>query len=127
MRKEETVNDLRRATLLHYVGWGVSIGLVSLAIAGCAEPVVITDINSFDPSQDQKAIAGYYREQAMAMREKAGSVAETAVRYKHLFGPESDWVSGALQLSEYYAVAAQDLERRAEAHAEVARTGRHRR
>jgi len=118
------VNNLRRPTLLHYVGWGALIGFISFAIAGCAEPVVMTDVTSFDPSQDQKAIAGYYREQAMAMREKAGAVAETAVRYKHLFGPQSDWVSGALQLSEYYAVAAQDLERRAEAHAEVARTGR---
>jgi hypothetical protein len=118
------VNQLRRSTLLHYVGWGVVIVLSSLTVVGCTEPVVMTDMTSFDPSQDQKAIAGYYREQAMAMREKAGSVAETAVRYKHLFGPESDWVSGALQLSEYYAVAAQDLERRAEAHAEVARTGR---
>lgn len=121
------MNNLRRVTLLHYVGWGAVIGLISLAIAGCAEPVVMTDLTSFDPSEDQKSIADYYREQAMDMRKKAGSVAETAVRYKHLFGPESDWVSGALQLSEYYAVAAQDLERRAEAHAEVARTGRQKR
>jgi hypothetical protein len=72
-------------------------------------------------------IAGYYREQAVVLREKAGLIAESAVRYEHLFGPQSDWVSGAKQLSQYYAAAAQDLERLAEAHAEVARTGRQRR
>ena len=47
----------------------------------------------------------------MVLREKAAEHAESAVRYEHLFGPQSDWVSGARQLSQYYAVAAQDLER----------------
>lgn len=70
------------------------------------------------------AIVGYYRGQAMDLREKASSLAESAVRYERLFDPQSDWVSGARQLSQYYAAAAQDLERLAEAHAEVARTGR---
>jgi hypothetical protein len=73
------------------------------------------------------AIAGYYRAEAMALEEKAAAVAESAVRYERLFGPQSDWVSGARQLSQYYAVAAQDLERRAEAYEEIARTGRQRR
>ena len=72
-------------------------------------------------------IAGYYRDQAVVLREKASLIAESAARYEHLFGPQSDWVSGAKQLSQYYAAAAQDLERLAEAHAEVARTGRQRR
>ena len=80
-------------------------------------------MTSFDPSQDQVAIAGYYRDQAMDLQEKAAELAESAVRYERLFGPQSDWVSGARQLSQYYAIAAQDLERLAEAHAEVARTG----
>jgi hypothetical protein len=84
-------------------------------------------MTSFDPSQDQMAIVGYYRGQAMDLREKAASLAESVVRYEHLFGPQSDWVSGARQLSQYYAAAAQDLERAAEGHAEVARTGRQRR
>ena len=70
------------------------------------------------------AIAGYYRGQAMDLREKAASLAESAVRYEHLFGPQSDWVSGARQLMQYYGAAAQEQERLAEAHAEVARTGR---
>jgi hypothetical protein len=120
------MNNLWRATVSHHVGWGVLILLCSLAAAGCAQPVKI-DTTSFGPSQDQMAIAGYYRDQAMVLREKAGAIAESAVRYEQLFGPQSDWVSGARQLSQYYAVAAQDLERRAEAYADAARTGRQRR
>ena len=118
------MNKLRRATLSHHVGWGVLIVLCSFAAAGCAQPGVMMDMTSFDPSQDQMAIVGYYQGQAMDLREKAAALAESAVRYERLFGAQSDWVSGARQLSQYYAAAAQDLERRAEAHAEVARTGR---
>ena len=121
------MNNLSRATVSPLVGWAVLILLCSFAAAGCAQPVVPIDMTSFDPSQDQMAIAGYYRGGAMDMREKAASLAESAVRYERLFDPQSDWVSGARQLSQYYAVAAQELERLAEAHAEVARTGRQRR
>jgi hypothetical protein len=123
---EDSMNKLWRATLSHHVGWGALIVLCSLIVAGCAQPEVI-DMTSFDPSQDQTAIVGYYRGQAMDLREKAAALAESVVRYERLFGPQSDWVSGAQQLSQYYAAAAQDLERQAEAHAEVARTGRQRR
>jgi hypothetical protein len=121
------MNNLWRATVSHHVGWGVLIVLYSLAAAGCAQPVETIDMTSFDPSQDQMAIVGYYQGQALDLREKAGTIAESAVRYEHLFGPQSDWVSGARKLSQYYAAAAQDLERLAEAHAEVARTGQQRR
>ena len=121
------MNNLWRATVSHHVGWGVLIALCSLVAAGCAQPVETIDMTSFDPSQDQMAIVGYYRGQAMDLREKAASLAESAVRYERLFGPQSDLVSGARQLSQYYAAAAQELERLAEAHAEVARTGRQRR
>jgi hypothetical protein len=118
------MSNLRRETVSHHVGWGVLTLLCSLAVAGCAQPVETIDMTSFNPSQDQMAIAGYYRGQAIDLREKAASLAESAVRYERLFDPQSDWVSGARQLSQYYAVAAQDLDRLAEAHAEVARTGR---
>jgi len=121
------MNNLWRATVSHHVGWGVLIVLCSLAAAGCAQPVETIDTTSFGPSQDQIAIANYYRSEAMVLKEKAAAIAESAVRYEHLFGPQSDWVSGAQQLSRYYAVAAQDLERRAEALADAARTGRQQR
>ena len=121
------MNNLWRVTVSPRVGRGVLIVFCLLAGTGCAQPVETIDMTSFDPSQDQLAIVGYYRGQAMDLREKAAAIAESAVRYEQLFGPQSDWVSGARQLSQYYAAAAQELERRAEAHAEVARTGRQRR
>ena len=121
------MNNLPRAIVSHHVGWGVLLLLGSLAAAGCAQPVQTVDTTSFGPSQDQQAIVGYYRAEAMVLKEKAAAIAESAVRYEHLFGSQSDWVSGARQLSQYYAVAAQDLERRAEAYEEAARTGQQRR
>jgi hypothetical protein len=115
------MNNLRS----HHVGSGVLIVLCVLAAVGCAPSSVETiEMTSFDPSQDQAAIVGYYRDEAIDLREKAAEHAESAIRYERLFGPQSDWVSGARQLSQYYAAAAQELERQAEAHAEVARTGR---
>ena len=114
------MNNLR----LPQVGTGILILLCSLAAVGCAQSIETIDRTSVDSLQDQIAIVGYYRAEAMVLKEKAAAIAESAVRYEHLFGPQSDWVSGARQLSQYYAVAAQDLERRADAYAEAARTGR---
>lgn len=109
----------------HHVRWCVLIVLCVL-VAGCA-PQQPIEMTSFDPSQDQAAIVGYYRNEAMDLREKAAEHAESAIRYERLFGPQSDWVSGARQLSQYYATAAQDLERLVEAHEKVARGGPQRR
>jgi hypothetical protein len=104
--------------------WNVLIALCSLAAAGCAPSSVETiEMTSFDPSQDQSAIVGYYREEAMNLREQAARYAESAVRYEHLFGPQSDWVSGAKKLSQYYDESAQELERLVEAHAKVVQPG----
>lgn len=121
------MNTLSRATSTPHGGWGRLMVLCVLVTAGCAQPAETIDRTSLDLSQDQMAIAGYYRAEAMALEEKAAAIAESAVRYEQLFGPQSDWVSGARQLSQYYAVAAQDLERRAEAYAEAARTRRQQR
>ena len=110
----------------HQAGWGALIVLCVLTMAGCAQPVETIDRTSVDSLQDQMAVAGNYRAEAMVLKEKAAAIAESAVRYEQLFGPQSDWVSGAQQLSQYYAVAAQDLERLAEAYAEAAQTGRQR-
>ena len=112
---------------LPHVGRGILILLCSLAAVGCAQSVETIGRTSVDQLQDQMAIAGYYRAEATVLKEKAAAIAESAVRYEHLFGPQSDWVSGARQLSQYYAVAAQDLEHRADAYAEAARTGQQRR
>jgi len=92
-------------------------------ISGCALPESL-EMSSYDPSHDQRAIAGYYRNQALAMHEKAKAQATTASRYEELFGAESDMMSGARLLAHYYEEIALEFERLAEAHASVDRTGR---
>lgn len=97
--------------------------LIINVISGCASPESL-EMGSYDPSHDQRAIAGYYRNQAIAMHEKAKAQTTTAARYEELFGAESDLVSGARLLAHYYEETALELERLAEAHASVDRTGR---
>ena len=96
---------------------------IMLGMSGCVSPQSI-EMGSYDPAYDQKAIAGYYRNQSVALREKAHAQATAAVRYEALFGPDSDLVSGARALARYYEQTAQELERVAEAHASVDRAGR---
>jgi hypothetical protein len=123
-RREDAMNYLRSATPSAHGGRGVLLALCLFAAAGCAQSVApIEDMGSFDPSLDQMAFADSYRAEAVALKEKAAALAESVIRYEHLFGSQSDLVNGAKQLSQYYVEAAQELERRAEAHAEVARTG----
>lgn len=89
-------------------------------ISGCAVSESI-DLDSYGPSHNQAEIATYYRNQAVAMREKADAQATAAVRYEALFGAEADLVSGAKSLAHYYEQTARELERVAEAHAAVDR------
>ena len=117
------MNNRSRTKWSGLVRGNVLIVLCALAAAGCAQPVETIELTSFDSSQDQAAIVSYYREEAMNLREQAARYAESAVRYEHLFGPQSDWVSGARKLSEYYAESAQEVERLAEAHAKIAQPG----
>lgn len=99
------------------------VSVVLLGIAGCASPELI-DLDSYDPSHNQTEIATYYRNQAVAMRERADAQATAAVRYEALFGPEADLVSGAKSLAHYYEQTAQELERVAQAHETVDRNKR---
>ncbi len=96
---------------------------MAMGISSCASPESI-DMSSYDPSHNQAVITNYYRNQAMVMREKASAQTTAAVRYEGLFGPEADLVSGARLLAVYYEQTAKELDRLAEAHAAVARTGR---
>ena len=97
--------------------------LIVGVFTGCASTESI-DLDSFDPSHNQTEIANYYRNQAVAMREKADAQATAAVRYEALFGPEVDLVSGAKSLAHYYEQTAQELERVAQAHEAVNRNKR---
>ena len=99
------------------------VSVVLLGVAGCASTQSI-DLDSYDPSHNQTEIATYYRNQAVAMREKADAQATAAVRYEALFGPEADLVSGAKSLAHYYEQTAQELERVAQAHEALARNTR---
>jgi hypothetical protein len=104
-------------------GRGLLFCLIIGVISGCASPESL-EMGSYDPLHDQRAIAGYYRNQALAMHEKAKAQATTAARYEELFGAESDLVSGARLLAHYYEETALELGRLAEAHASVDRSGR---
>ncbi|OQW32760.1 MAG: hypothetical protein A4E19_05220 [Nitrospira sp. SG-bin1] len=101
---------------------GISLVVCLFGFGGCAADAPL-DLSSFDPAHDQKAIAGYYRDQAVSMREKAHAQTTAAARFEALFGPEDDAVAGARSLAHYYEQTAQELERVAEAHAAVSRHG----
>ena len=61
-----------------HVGWRVLILSFVLAAAGCTQSVgPIEDMASFDPSEDQMAITGYYRDEAVALKEKVVTLAES--------------------------------------------------
>lgn len=98
-------------------------GIIGIVFAGCASTTSI-DMDSYDPSHNQTEIANYYRNQAVAMREKADAQTTAAVRYEALFGPEADMVSGAKSLAHYYEQTAEELERVAQAHEAVDRKKR---
>ncbi|MFO0700732.1 MAG: hypothetical protein U0236_16040 [Nitrospira sp.] len=117
-RGKRPVYGDRRSVLIY--GGVLLFCIVLVGTSGCASPERI-DLISYDPSQDQAAIAGYYRNQAEAMREKANAQAIAAARYEALFGPEADLVSGARLLGQYYEQTAKELEGLAEAHASAAR------
>ena len=44
-------------------------------------------------------------------QQKADEMAERATAYRQLFGEESEWVSGARLLGEYYRQEARDRDR----------------
>lgn len=122
-RREQRVIRGNRTIVLR--GQGVLLFcLVTGGIPGCVSPEVI-EMGSYDPTHDQTAIAGYYKSQAEAMREKANAQATASTRYEALFGPEADLVSGARLLRHYYEQTAKELEGLAESHASVARKTQH--
>ncbi len=117
--KRTSHGDQGRASM----GQSLLLVAIMLGMSSCLSPESI-DLSSYDPSHDQTAIAGYYKNQADAIREKANAQATAAVRYEALFGPEADLVSGAKSLAHYYEQTAQELERVAQAHQAVDRNKR---
>jgi hypothetical protein len=103
---------------------GVFVLFLSLVALGCARPSAPLDLSSPDPSQDQWKIASYYSREAVLLRLKADELAERVAVYERLFGPDSEWVAGTKLLVEFYRNAAQERERLADMHLELAANGR---
>jgi len=81
------------------------------------------DLTSQDPSQDQRKIASYHTQQAVLLRLKAEELSQRVLVYEHLFGGESEWVSGARLLVQFYEEAAKEQERLADWHLGIAGNG----
>jgi len=73
-------------------------------------------LNNLDPSQDQKFIVKQYLTQAVHMVQKAQDLRRKADRYAQLFGPDSEWVTSAKMLEEFYINEAYDREKLAARH-----------
>ena len=78
------------------------------------------DTHSFDPNQDHLRIASYYTRQAMTSRQRAEEQASLVLVYERLFGHDSEWVSGAQLLTQFYEEAAREQDRQASRHLELA-------
>ncbi|HKO29754.1 MAG TPA: hypothetical protein VJU54_01330 [Nitrospiraceae bacterium] len=93
-----------------------------LLMLGCTRgPTAVLDPASRDPDQDHWAIASYYTREAAASRQQAEEMTNQAMVYERLFGRESDWVSGAKLLVQFYEEAAREQDRLADLHLELAR------
>ena len=93
---------------------GPSVVLLILLATGCARPVAVDDLTMRDSNQNHWEIASLYTRQAAVFREKAEEQLNRIEVYKKLFGPDSEWVSGARLLAEFYQQQAQDWEKQAE-------------
>ena len=91
---------------------------------GCAAPDRGFDLVSFNSSFDQRLIAHYYQEEALRFRQQAEESDGRADMYERMFGPDSDWVSGARLLAQSYRLAAEDRERLAQEHLDAGRDAR---
>jgi ribonuclease HI len=106
---------MRAAAVMAFVG-----SLASGCHRGPILPLASTDIASRDPTQDHVKMASFYVREAMRSRELAEEQANRAVVYERLFGPGSDWVTGARLLNQFYENSAREQERQADWHLEMA-------
>lgn len=78
------------------------------------------DLSSREPSQDHWKIAEYYSHEAAALRQKAQEMSARAQVYELLFGVDSEWVKGTRLLAQFYEGEAEEHERLADEHLELA-------
>jgi hypothetical protein len=84
--------------------------------AGCNTTDRELDLLSFTPSTDQPRVVRYYQNEAFRFRRQAEDADARAEMYERMFGPESDWVSGARLLAQAYRLAAEERDRLAQEH-----------
>jgi len=100
---------------------GVLVLLMMVAGLGCARTPALLDLSSPDPALDQRKIARFYSQEAAKLRQTSEEMSARAIAYERLFGPESDWVTGARLLAQSYEEAAKEAERTAGKHLGLAR------
>ncbi len=82
-----------------------------LDMQGCSASPKFSDFNAAETADERSTVAEFYRKEAIMFRQKADEMAERATAYRQLFGEESEWVSGARLLGEYYRQEARDRDR----------------
>jgi hypothetical protein len=83
-------------------------------LQSCSATPTVPDFFTVGSLEEQRAISHYYRSEAAQFRQRSQEMAERASAYRELFGEESEWVSGARALGEYYEREAGERERLAE-------------
>jgi hypothetical protein len=81
---------------------------------GCSASPKLLDFNAVETADERRAVSEFYRKEAIMFRQKADELAERVIAYRPLFGEESDWVTGARLLVEYYQQEARDRQRLAD-------------
>jgi hypothetical protein len=95
--------------------------LVAACHRGPILPLASVDTASRnDPTQDHTKMASYYVRQATRSWELAAEQANRASVYERMFGEDSDWVSSARLLSQFYENEAREQERQANWHLQMA-------
>lgn len=95
--------------------------VVNCALLGCTSAKTELDLTTYDSTQDQSKIAEFYSQKAERLRYMARETTHRAVVYERLFGPDSDWVAGTRLLAQSYEDAANEQDRKAEQHRDLAR------
>jgi hypothetical protein len=101
--------------------WAVVL-VLSLAFSelGCVRASAPLDLTSQNPYNDQNKIASYYSREANNFRLKAQELSQRASVYEGLFGSDSEWVRGTRLLEQFYKYSAQEQERLAAEHLDIA-------
>jgi hypothetical protein len=116
-------NDMfiyRRPELPPGHAWSaVLLGLAFLLCAGCTGSGTPSTLSSLDISPHQWDIAAHYQREALTLRQQAEEYMVRAAVYEQLFGLQSDWVTGARLLSQFYEESAREQERLADVHRQL--------